>query len=200
MLSAVSQLLDDNKRGQTPKRPVTSRVPESAVLAQLRCFLPQMQSANQQLAQRGPSEPAVSISDLQEGDSSLPGQRSDEDTHQHVQMDIACGVLDLKDEAALRAAEAMLHGAEYAASSDRDSASASDSERNSESEGDDDADMDPNMIGMGMAAHDAGAKDNKAIGQSGHQCLQNEADGARRTQSNCTGSQARQNPSKILEL
>lgn len=165
-----------------------------------------MHSANQQLAQRSPSEPAVSISDLQESDSPLPDHLSDEDADQHVQMDIACGVLDLKDEAALSAAEAMLHSADYAVSigndSDSDVGSANDSERDSASDGDgdDDPDTKAKLIGMGVAAHDTDAKHNTAAEPSGGQGLQTEAAGVTRAQSKCTSNQAQQNSSKILEL
>ena len=71
-----------------------------------------MQSANQELEQQSRSESAVSISDIQEVTAAAEPEGEDAETAQLVQMDIACGVVDLKDQAALRAAEAMLSGIE----------------------------------------------------------------------------------------
>ena len=140
-----------------------------------------MQSANQQLAEREPAEPVVAISDLQDDGSSLADSHSDEDTEQHVQMDIACGVLDLKDQAALRAVEAMLDGAEYAASSDSGSSSESDEEHVS-------------AIGSEAAAV------NRAVATDGlnsHACTPSCAHKSKQAR---VYSQAAPKPSKIVEL
>lgn len=130
----VRQLLGDSTAQQTRARPDIIGLPQSTVLQQLQQFLPQLQSANADLAHHPLTEPAVSIVDVHEESAcSSSGSDSDEDSSQakspeHVQMDIACGVLDLHDEAAISAAEAALANVAhcqdtYEASSDSDSSS-----------------------------------------------------------------------------
>ena len=135
--ATVRRLLDAKNPQQAATRPATSKLPESAVLAQLRSFLPQMQSANEQLAQRGDWASAVTIEDAQD-DHAAEEQEEELAAAQHVQMDIACGVVDLKDQAALRAAQNMVHGLQQAEQSD----SSSSSDRDSYTAGDTPTDSD----------------------------------------------------------
>ncbi len=97
-----------------------------------------MQSANQQLSQRTDIEPAVTISDMQEEPAaSMLEEQEDDETGEHVQMDIACGVVDLKDEAAVRAAEGMIDGAQPAERGEDSSTSDNDGESESDNDADD---------------------------------------------------------------
>jgi hypothetical protein len=127
--------MEDKKPRQANRRPQTSKVPESSVLAHLRTFLPQMQSANEMLSQHPASEPAVSISNMQEEPAQLE-QDTEDGTLQHIQMDIACGVVDLNDAAALQAAEDAINGIgrEAATGSSSESDSKNDSDSNSDAD------------------------------------------------------------------
>lgn len=192
---AVRQLLADGKQGKNTTRPQTSKVPESAVLAQLRSFLPQIQTANQQLPQQAPATPAVSIQSLQEDEQHATDHESDDETDRHVQMDIACGVLELKDQAAIRAAEAMLNGAAYAASSE--SGTGSDSECD-HGRGDT-PDMD-----SGASPTAAATQQDKQEPHFSKPSLSNFAEkhdsAVNQKTSGTTSSQAKHKPSKIWEL
>lgn len=130
--------MEDSSTRQRRRRPEISIVPESSVLQQLQHFLPKLQTANAELVQHPLSESAVSIIDVHEESSSASsGSDSEEDTlpantSEHVQMDIACGILDLHDQAAISAAEAaLLTGAQHQnctnGDSDDDSTSSDDS-------------------------------------------------------------------------
>ncbi|KAL0040300.1 hypothetical protein WJX77_002663 [Trebouxia sp. C0004] len=132
--SIVDKLMEDTKSRQTNRRPQTSKLPESSVLAHLRTFLPQMQSANEMLSRHPASEPAVMISDMQEEPAELE-QDTEDGMLQHIQMDIACGVVDLKDAAALQAAEDAINGV----GTDAVTGSSSDSDSNNESDSNSDA-------------------------------------------------------------
>ena len=99
-----------------------------------------MQTANEELAQRGDCASAVTIEDTQD-DQAAEEQEEELAAAQHVQMDIACGVVDLKDQAALRAAQNMLHwtqqaeqGDSISSSSDRDSYTAGDTPADSDTD------------------------------------------------------------------
>jgi hypothetical protein len=66
------------------------------MLDRVKAFLPAMQQANEQLAHAAVNEPeALDIENVEEG---CP----------HIEMDLACGVLDLKDEQAVAMAEKSL--------------------------------------------------------------------------------------------
>lgn len=76
-------------------RPAIDTPPQSELLGRLQTFLPSMAAANAQLEQEAAAAPqgAFDIEQL------AP------DAEQHIAFDLACGVLDLRDEAAVRAAE-----------------------------------------------------------------------------------------------
>lgn len=66
------------------------------MLERVKAFLPAMQQANEQLAHTAVNEPeALDIENVEEG-------------RPHIEMDLACGVLDLKDEQAVSLAEKSL--------------------------------------------------------------------------------------------
>ena len=160
-----------------------------------------MQSANEQLAQQAPATPAVSITDLQEDEQPATDHESDQETEQHVQMDIACGVLELKDLAAMRAAEAMLNGAQYTASSECGAASDSECDQSRDGSRSESSDMDSDAIPTAVAAfqHDQKEVHISTSGQPAH------ADKAglragQNTRKKSNSGQAIQKPSKILEL
>ncbi|KAF6249499.1 hypothetical protein COO60DRAFT_951415 [Scenedesmus sp. NREL 46B-D3] len=96
-LSPLERQLLLNAPSQT-SRPNIGTLPPSSVLSKVRSFLPQMQQANEQLEQQLQScDPSVvDIEHIPEGaDAGGPV----------IQMDLACGLLDLKDDAALAAAQ-----------------------------------------------------------------------------------------------
>lgn len=150
MWYVVRQLLDGNSVQRKPQRPHIGDLPQSTLLKQLQQFLPRIQSANADLAEHSFTESAVSIVDVEQGseqecsaystsDSDSEGNSAGKQASQHIEMDIACGVLELHDQAAITAAEAALanavqsqHG-KWDASSD--SASDDDSDSSSSKDG-----------------------------------------------------------------
>lgn len=77
-------------------------LPPSSVLERVKAFLPSMQQANEQLQHTVANEPKdVDIESVEEG-------------RPHIEMDLACGVLDLKDERAVSAAEKSLQNGQPA--------------------------------------------------------------------------------------
>ena len=77
------------------ERPAIDAPPQSELLGRLQTFLPSMAASNVQLEQEAAAAPqgAFDIEQL------AP------EAEQHIAFDLACGVLDLKDDAAVRAAE-----------------------------------------------------------------------------------------------
>ncbi len=188
--------MEDKKPRQANRRPQTSKVPESSVLAHLRTFLPQMQSANEMLSQHPASEPAVSISNMQEEPAQLE-QDTEDGTLQHIQMDIACGVVDLKDAAALQAAEDAINGVgtEAVTGSRSDSDSNNESDSNSDADSCHDSDAQQPVAPATIAADPS----EQQILASGHKNLQ-AANTCSSALQPATSGKARQRQPKILEI
>ena len=188
--------MEDKESRQANRRPQTSKVPESSVLAHLRTFLPQMQSANEMLSQHPASEPAVTISDLQDEPVELE-QDTEDGTLEHIQMDIACGVVDLKDAAALQTAEDAINGVgtEAVTASRSDSDSNNDSDSNSDADSCHDSDAQQPVVPATPAA-DPSTQQKLA---SGHGNLQ-AANTCSSVLQPLTSRKAKQRQPKILEL
>ena len=75
--------------------PAIGAPPQSELLGRLQTFLPTMAAANAQLEQEAAAAPSGAF-DI---------EQLAPDAEQHIAFDLACGVLDLKDDAAVRAAE-----------------------------------------------------------------------------------------------
>lgn len=167
-VTAVDTLLERKKATPAHSRPQISKVPESSVLAQLRTFLPQMQSANERLSQQPAAEPAVFISDMQaEPAAAMLEEDVEEGAAQHVQMDIACGVVDLKDAAALRVAENVVNGTRnYARNDDSGSSSVSDSDSNSDDDENDKTDDTVPELSAAPAANSASRQSEMSSGRT----------------------------------
>ena len=80
-------------------RPAIVHLPESALLARLKGFLPGMAIANQQLGANIQQQGIEAYS--------LEHEASDSDSEAgpHIEMDLTCGLVDLQDDAAIAAAE-----------------------------------------------------------------------------------------------
>ncbi|PNH00571.1 hypothetical protein TSOC_001044 [Tetrabaena socialis] len=127
----------------TRQRPCIGPAPRSSVLGQLAAFLPQLALENERLRQQMQTRPAAEfdIEHVGEGDSEAP----------YIEMDLACGVLELRDEAALRAAERAMEvpGDFLAAGGEASSSAGSSSDDDSDEDGDDDTEGDDEDSGSG---------------------------------------------------
>lgn len=189
--SIVDKLMEDKKSRQANRRPQTAKVPESSVLAHLRTFLPQLQSANEKLSQNPASEPAVTISDMQEEPAELE-QDTEDSTLQHIQMDIACGVVDLKDAAALQAAQDAISGVAAVTESSSDSGSNNESDSNSDADSCHDSDAQ-------QPATPAADSPEQQRSMSGHRNLQ-AANICSPALQSLTSGKSKQRQPKILEI
>ncbi|KAJ9508810.1 hypothetical protein QJQ45_028131 [Haematococcus lacustris] len=126
-------------------KPQIGPISRSSVLDQVRKFIPSLQAANKALERE--LEPGCQVRPA----SDLDIEHVDDDGA-HIEMDLACGVFDLKDEQAVAAAEQAMARAktEVAQSSSSCSSSSSDnSSCNTDGDGDD-------ARGMGSASERAG--------------------------------------------
>lgn len=99
---AVERRLQFSEDKSAPQPSPAALLPPSSVLERVKAFLPSLQQANVQLQHTLASQPeAVDIENVVEG-------------RPHIEMDLACGVLDLKDERAVSAAEKSLQDGQAA--------------------------------------------------------------------------------------
>lgn len=76
------------------QKPTIGKVERSALLGKLKQFIPELEKANQKLEAEMSVRPAseFDVENVEEGQA-------------HIEMDLACGIIDLKDRAAEEAAE-----------------------------------------------------------------------------------------------
>lgn len=87
---------------QSPKlKPAFAPVPRSGLFDKLQSFLPQMAAANSELQQKM-QQPGAGSFDIEEIPEGYQGDV--------VEMDVVCGILDLKNQETVKAAEAALEG------------------------------------------------------------------------------------------
>jgi len=91
-LLAVALTPEKKKKTSSTALLKTAPPPPSPLAARLAAFLPELAAANAAFA-AAPSGSDFDIESVREGEA-------------HVEMEVACGVIDLKDEGAVRAAEA----------------------------------------------------------------------------------------------
>ncbi|KIZ02389.1 hypothetical protein MNEG_5573 [Monoraphidium neglectum] len=116
-----------------PERPNISAVPRSGVLGRLQDFLPKMQAANHQLEQQ------LQAGEVTLGDLDIENVEEGGDAPV-IEMDLACGLFDIKDGSALAAAERALEAGPLADPGGEDSDSSDDSSSSAgDGDGDDDA-------------------------------------------------------------
>ncbi|KAL6765740.1 hypothetical protein V8C86DRAFT_2448689 [Haematococcus lacustris] len=147
MTAHVCQWVAERKLDVTSPRfpsdkPQIGPILRSSVLDQVRKFIPSLQAANKALERELEVRPAsdLDIEHVDEGGA-------------HIEMDLACGVFDLKDEQAVAAAEQAMARAKtevvQSISSCSSSSSSNDSSCKTDEEGDD-------ARGMGSASERAG--------------------------------------------
>lgn len=137
-------------------KPDTESMPTSNVLERVKKFLPSLQQANAQLAERLSEQPeSLDIENVEEG---AP----------HIEMDLACGVVDLKDQHAEAAALRAMHSGTAVSLG---GCSPEDSSSNSSSSSDD-KDDESNEIGTRQANAGEAAPvrqhDKEACSSKGH--------------------------------
>lgn len=115
--SLVKQLRLQNPAAAAPAAPPAQRpgigaAPQSDLLGRLQQFLPAMQSANAQLATAPGAKAAPGALDIRYREVDSDEEESDDSAAEpHIVMDLACGVFDLKDEAAMAAAARQMSSA-----------------------------------------------------------------------------------------
>ncbi|GLC35799.1 hypothetical protein PLESTB_000495500 [Pleodorina starrii] len=123
--------LEQKLANLTRQRPAIGPTPRSSVLDKLAAFMPQMANANASLQQQLQERPAAEF-DIEQVD--------DEEDGPYIEMDLACGILELRDEAALRAAERALEGQGDPFLNSGSDSSSSDDDDSDEDGADDDED------------------------------------------------------------
>uniref|UniRef100_A0A7S0VP48 Uncharacterized protein n=1 Tax=Polytomella parva TaxID=51329 RepID=A0A7S0VP48_9CHLO len=107
-----------------PEKPKFEPIRRSNLLDKLGQFMPQMEAANKKLEETIKANPA--------NDFDIETLNSENDNY--IEMDLACGILELKDMAGLKAAEAAMNGQsaiqieKFSASDDGSDTESSDSE------------------------------------------------------------------------
>ncbi|KAG2499328.1 hypothetical protein HYH03_002905 [Edaphochlamys debaryana] len=113
--------LEQKLAGLTRQRPSIGPAPRSAMLDQLAAFLPRLAQENKKLEEelqaQPPAEPGFVLErvDDEAGPAAAAGEPEAAEGEgggegTYIEMDLACGVLDLRDDAALQAAEAAMAG------------------------------------------------------------------------------------------
>ena len=109
---------------QQTSKPDFRPVPSSSMLDRVRSFLPAMQRANAELAQQAAQRPPEEL-DIEHVPEGGP----------HVEMDLACGILDLKNPAAVARAEAAMQAGPMQALAACSNDASSDDDSSDEDEG-----------------------------------------------------------------
>ncbi|KAG1674280.1 hypothetical protein FOA52_013469 [Chlamydomonas sp. UWO 241] len=146
----------------TPARPDIAPVPKSSLLSRLNAFLPQIQTANADLQEQLKVRPAADFDvegvpdDQESGYIEMEGKEGG-----YIEMDLACGLIDLKDGSALSAAESALAGgpdldAALAAAAGHDGDDSDDSDDATSSDDDSDGDGGYGSGGVGRGNGEEG--------------------------------------------
>jgi len=118
---------------QPTNRPNIGPVPPSSVLDRLKQFIPRIQEANQELEQQlqGSNPRDFDIEGVEEGQEGG-----------YIEMDLTCGLLDLKNADAIQAAEqALVNGQSIPGGNDADASTSSESSTEEEDSGSEEDDM-----------------------------------------------------------
>mmetsp|Transcript_1363 Transcript_1363/g.3437 ORF Transcript_1363/g.3437 Transcript_1363/m.3437 type:complete len:190 (-) Transcript_1363:128-697(-) len=144
------------------KKPVMKldALPQGSVLDRVKAFLPEMAAANDQLQQAMAVKPAEDF-DIEQVDGSA---------EKYIEMDLSCGVVDLKDDTAVLAAEQAIAAGtgpgpahmEGDSSSDRDSDSEAEPGKAGGAPEDIVRDDGPDLRDAPPTSENLGKKDNKA--------------------------------------
>lgn len=138
--SALEQRLLVAVDGRPERKPdMQAPAPPAVLLGRLQAFLPQLQAANAQLEQ-APAEALV-----------MEHASDDERAGPYVELDLACGLFDLKDETALAAAERSLANGGVAVERFGGSSGSDDSSSEEEDEGEEEEEEEAERHGQEMA-------------------------------------------------